>query len=211
MPRTPIDYSKTVFYKIVCNDLSIKDCHVGHTTDFTKRKALHKSGCQNSNSKQHNLRVYQFIRANGGWINWSVIPIEQMAMDNHLDALRREREHIEGFGSTLNKLIPSRSSAEYRHEYYIEHRTEYQEKNRMYRETNKDNIRDYNKQHRETNKDKIQEHKQQYNEANKDANYERVKRYREKHCGEKATCPTCGKELSWRSVSNHTKSLHTSS
>ena len=46
MPRKPIDYSKTISYKIVCNDLSITDCYVGHTTDFTKRKSHHKSDCK---------------------------------------------------------------------------------------------------------------------------------------------------------------------
>ena len=36
MPRKPIDYSKTHFYKIVCNDTEIKPVYVGHTTDFTR-------------------------------------------------------------------------------------------------------------------------------------------------------------------------------
>ena len=34
MPSKPMDYSKTRFYKIVCKDLNIKDCYVGHTTDL---------------------------------------------------------------------------------------------------------------------------------------------------------------------------------
>ena len=34
-------------YKIVCNDLSITDCYVGHTTDFVKRKCNHKIICNN--------------------------------------------------------------------------------------------------------------------------------------------------------------------
>ena len=37
MPKLPIDYSKTIIYKIICCDLNIKDCYVGHTTDFTRR------------------------------------------------------------------------------------------------------------------------------------------------------------------------------
>jgi len=36
MPRTPVDYSKTIIYKIVCKDLSIVDLYVGHTTDLEK-------------------------------------------------------------------------------------------------------------------------------------------------------------------------------
>jgi hypothetical protein len=35
MPKKPIDYSKTHFYKIVCNDTNIKPCYVGHTTEET--------------------------------------------------------------------------------------------------------------------------------------------------------------------------------
>ena len=46
MPRVPIDYSQTHFYKIVCRNTDIKDCYVGHTTDFTKRKNRHKSDKQ---------------------------------------------------------------------------------------------------------------------------------------------------------------------
>ena len=34
MPKSNCDYSRTVIYKIVCNDLSITDCYVGHTTEF---------------------------------------------------------------------------------------------------------------------------------------------------------------------------------
>ena len=38
MPHKEVDDSKTHFYKIVCKDLSIKDCYVGHTTNFKNRK-----------------------------------------------------------------------------------------------------------------------------------------------------------------------------
>ena len=38
MPKTPIDYTKTVIYKIVCLDLDIKDSCVGSTTSFIKRE-----------------------------------------------------------------------------------------------------------------------------------------------------------------------------
>ena len=41
MPRKEIDYSNTHFYKIVCKDLNIKDCYVGHTTNFKNKKYEH--------------------------------------------------------------------------------------------------------------------------------------------------------------------------
>ena len=37
-----MDYSNTYFYKIVCKDLNVTDCYVGHTLNFTKRKCTHK-------------------------------------------------------------------------------------------------------------------------------------------------------------------------
>ena len=41
MPKTPIDYTKTIIYKIICLDLEIKDNYVGSTTSFLKRKQQH--------------------------------------------------------------------------------------------------------------------------------------------------------------------------
>ena len=39
MPRTPIDYSKTLIYKLVKNDdYDNANVYVGSTTDFTRRK-----------------------------------------------------------------------------------------------------------------------------------------------------------------------------
>jgi len=75
MPKTPIDYSKIVIYKIVCNDLNIKDVYVGSTTDFRKRKNAHKTHCCNVDSRDYNLKVYTIIRANGGWCDWTMIKI----------------------------------------------------------------------------------------------------------------------------------------
>ena len=77
MPRKQIDYSKTHFYKIVCKDTNIKDCYVGHTTDFTRRKSQHKHLCYAENDKGYNIYVYEFIRENGGWDNWNMVEIEK--------------------------------------------------------------------------------------------------------------------------------------
>ena len=73
MPKTNRDYSKIVIYKIVCNDLNITDCYVGHTTEFTKRKWSHKGDCNNDKSKSYNSLIYTFIRNNGGWNNWTML------------------------------------------------------------------------------------------------------------------------------------------
>ena len=51
MPKTKTDYSKTIMYKIVCNDLNVKDCYVGHTINWIKRKSSHKTSCNNPKKK----------------------------------------------------------------------------------------------------------------------------------------------------------------
>ena len=66
MPKDNIDYSNTIIYKIYCNDSSLTDIYVGHTTNFIKRKYQHKVLC----NKKSKLKIYDIIQKNGGWNNW---------------------------------------------------------------------------------------------------------------------------------------------
>ena len=75
MPRLPISYQNTVIYKLVCNDLNVPYTYVGHTTDFTKKKYAHKYSCNNVKDKSYNFKVYQTIRENGGWVNWTMLMV----------------------------------------------------------------------------------------------------------------------------------------
>ena len=43
MPKVKADYSNTIIYKLCCNDPSITEIYIGHTTNFTQRKNRHKS------------------------------------------------------------------------------------------------------------------------------------------------------------------------
>jgi hypothetical protein len=151
MPRKIIDYSKIMMYKIVSNDLNIRECYVGSTTEFTKRKYNHKSSCTNVNGKKYNLKVYQFIRDNGDWHNWSMVLIEMFLCTNHLESLQRERYWCEHLNTTLNSLVPSRSQKEYIVA-NIDHITDQQ---KQYREANREHIREQKKQYREEHMEKI--------------------------------------------------------
>ena len=113
MPKTCIDYSKCIIYKIVCHDYNVKDLYVGHTTDLVKRRSQHKTRCTNSRTKGYDIKIYKVIRDNGGWDSWDMTLIEQCKCENRLDSLRKEREYIELFEVTLNRQIPTRSSVEY--------------------------------------------------------------------------------------------------
>jgi len=137
--RAERDYSKGIIYKLCCNDLTVKEIYVGSTTNFKERKTKHKHSCTNLKRKAYNLKVYQYIRSNGGWDNWDMILVENYnATDkHHLGA--RERYWLEELKATLNGQVPSRSDKEYRQEnrnklneiakkYYEDNKTKQKEK-----------------------------------------------------------------------------------
>jgi hypothetical protein len=140
MPMQKVNYSNTVMYKIVSNDLNIRDCYVGSTTDFTKRKCAHKTDCTNINSKKYNYKVYKFIRDNGDWHNWSMILIEMYSCTNHLESSQRERYWCEHLNATLNSVIPSRTKQEYNKQYDINNKDQNREQNKLYRKANQEQI-----------------------------------------------------------------------
>jgi hypothetical protein len=114
MPKKEINYSKTVMYKIVCNDLTVKDLYVGSTTDFTKRKSTHKSHCNNESDSKYNLKVYKMIRENGGWDNWTIVQIEAYPCNNNNETRARERHWYEMLHATMNSIVPVRTQKQYR-------------------------------------------------------------------------------------------------
>ena len=63
-------------YKLCCNDTDITEEYVGSTKNFNRRRASHKSNCNNEKSKEYNYNVYHFIRVNGGFNNWRMIQLE---------------------------------------------------------------------------------------------------------------------------------------
>ena len=116
MPKTEIDYSKCVIYKIVSKDLTITDCYVGHTTNFRKRKNKHKDhiyDVENKNGK-HNFKVYQYIINNGGWENWIMIEVEKYPCGDGNEARARERYWYETLEATLNTDTPNQTKKEWR-------------------------------------------------------------------------------------------------
>ena len=109
MSGKEIDYSITPvsFYKIICNDLNVKDFYVGHTTSFRQRKSKHKQSCHNENSKDYKYRVYEFIRNNGGWENFTMLEIEKKIVKDKREAEWIEQIHKETLHATLNVTNPN--------------------------------------------------------------------------------------------------------
>jgi len=60
-------------YSIQCKDKEVKEFYIGSTKTYDIRYTIHKSNCNNKNSKDYTYPVYKFIRENGGWNNWEMI------------------------------------------------------------------------------------------------------------------------------------------
>jgi hypothetical protein len=207
MPRKEINYSKTIIYKLVCNDPSITDVYVGHTTDFIRRKQGHKTVCNNENSNKYNLYVYQFIRNNGGFNNWEMIEIEKYPCNDTHEATVRERHWLETLGATLNRQVPTRTTKEWREtnreqliekakEYYESNKEIINEKNKEYRKENREQINEKNKEYYEANRDRLNEYQKEYQKENREQLNEKKK--------EIITCE-CGCELTKGNLATHRK------
>jgi len=106
MPKVVIDYSNTIIYKITCKNPAVKDLYVGHTTNFVQRKHAHKNTCSNEKSSKYNCKLYQAIRNNGGWNNWTMEIINFFNCKDHYDARKKEQEYFELLNATLNSIEP---------------------------------------------------------------------------------------------------------
>ena len=170
MPRKEIDYSKTIIYKIQHED-NEELVYVGHTTDFIKRKNQHKSNSNSEKQKYFNLKLYNMIRANGGWQCFKMVMIEEYPCVNHLEACRREDECMRELKATMNSwgaVFSKEKQLEKMKQYYEankEQRVKYQ---KQYEEANKEQILEQKKQYYESNKEKLSEKHKQYYEANKE-------------------------------------------
>ena len=197
--RIKINYETTEvsFYRFVCNDPEIKSSYVGHTTNFTERKACHKQRCNNTDYK-----LYQIIRDNGGFDNWKMIEIESRLVKDKREAERIEQEWIEKFEVDMNKkrAFGKKDATEYFKEYYEKHREQKITYITQYAQENADKISDYQKEYQLKNADKLKEQKEQYYLDNK----ERWEKYTEKR-KEKITCE-CGCVVSKARFTTHKKS-----
>ena len=128
MPRLAINYDNTVIYKLqhVDDDTLL---YVGHTTNFTKRKAEHKSNLFNSKTKAYNYKVYQMIRNNGGWDMFRMIEIKQFQCCNKREAEAEEDRVMRELKGTLNTnraFLTDQDKKDDKKEYRDKKRTEFE-------------------------------------------------------------------------------------
>ena len=193
MPKKPMDYSKTNFYKIVCKDTDNSNMYIGHTTNFTKRKNRHKNNCINPNMKNHNTYLYKMIRDDEGWENWNMILLDTLYCENRLEALKKEREYIEKLKPSLNQLRPILSEEDKEQQNLQQNEKKkqdrkdnpekYKEIDRLKYEKRRDEALSKAKEHYENKKDEINAKKKYayYNRGGKEKSSARCKKYRAEH------------------------------
>jgi len=173
-------YENSVIYKIKHNeDYDDTNIYVGSTSNFKNRKNQHKTNCNNVNLIAYNYLVYQYIRDNGGWNNWVMIPIEQYPCNSKKELEIKERHHIDLLRPALNKYIPTRTDKEYR-------------------EDNKEILAEKKKKRYENNKEIINQKNKEYKKANKEQLKEKGK--------EKVICDHCGGEYRKYDLKRHQRS-----
>lgn len=117
---TENDTCQYIFYTFVCNDPNVTDCYVGSTKAFRQRKAYHKRICNDDKYKSHNCKIYKMIRANGGFDNWQMIPID-VKVCNKVEARIHENILIQEKKATLNSnkaYISDEEKKAYQKEYH---------------------------------------------------------------------------------------------
>ena len=88
-------------YCIVSKDTDVQEVYIGSCVDLKKRIDVHKSNCNNKNSKKYNYKVYQFIRENGGFDNWKFIWLEMFKTDDTIFLRQLEQNYINTFPEEL--------------------------------------------------------------------------------------------------------------
>ncbi len=111
-------------YKLASKDVAVKEIYVGSTTNLKMRKHGHKWRCNHEDDKDYNIKVYQFIRANGGFSSWDIIQLERVEFETKYELRARERHFVELLNPSLNKQLPNRTNAESYRRYYDNHKAE---------------------------------------------------------------------------------------
>jgi len=170
------DYSKSVIYMIKKkDDDDNENIYIGSTKDFKQRKWDHKKSCNNPNSVGYNMKVYQYIRENGGWDNFVMDVILAYPCNDKYQLKLREDEIICEINSKLNTNRANRGQKQY----YQDNLDKIKEKKKKYHQKNKEKIKEQMKEYRELNEEKIKEQSKKYRKLNKEKLAEKTREYQQ--------------------------------
>ena len=96
------NYNQARIYKITCNLPTINEIYIGSTADYESRCLNHRSYCHNVKHPNYGNKVYNYIRANGGFGNFTIDVIEHYPCANKTAMRKREQYWINEYKPTLN-------------------------------------------------------------------------------------------------------------
>jgi len=97
------NYNQARIYKITCNLPTINEIYIGSTADYEQRCINHWSACHNVNHPNYRFKVYNYIRNNGGFGNFTIDVIEHYPCANKTEMRIREQHYINALKPTLNE------------------------------------------------------------------------------------------------------------
>ena len=205
MPRKPIDYRNSLVYQICKDNINL---YVGSTTNLASRKSQHKKNCKNPNSPDYEKKLYQYIRADGGWTNQYIVVMIQAYPEckNANELLMFERQHYDRLNPLLNVIRPclyEGEAKELQKQYRIENAETMKGYQAQYRIDNAETIKQNNAQYYVENAETIKQHRIE--------NAETIKGYQAQYradnndkATEKHTCQ-CGGKYTTNHKSSHNK------
>ena len=158
--------SEYTIYKIICKNNLITDCYVGQTMNFKLRGQQHQNKCNNPKSDRYNIKLYTFIRDNGGFDNWDIKLIATYNCVDKYEAYKFERLHYEELNSTLNDKYPARTKKESFALYRINNKDKLKDLDKIYRDNNVEKEKARNALYRANNVEKEKARHALYNANN---------------------------------------------
>ena len=183
------NYSETVIYKIQ-HETKLDLLYVGHTTEFSRRKAYHK--CQ---VKSNIKKLYQMIRDNGGWDSFKMSPIMEFPCENKIQACIQEEKCRIELNANMNTISAINNPEKYKEtskNYKEEHREELNKKNKEYYQNHKEERKAY--------RDSIAEEQKEYKKEWYANNKDKIS----KKGSQKIMCE-CGVEYTFSNKARHMK------
>ena len=165
-----VNYQEALIYKIAHRYSPY--VYIGSTCNFSRRKAHHKSSCNNEKMKNYNNKVYQTIREMGGWDNFEMVLVAKCPCNDKMELHAKEFEYQQLFDVNMNTYSATSgidpSDPEYMKKYYEKHREEkcekYRENRKKYYEKNREKMREDNKKYYEKHREKMREYQKKYRE-----------------------------------------------
>ena len=196
-----------VIYLIKHKTCDDKKVYVGSTTNLKKRIKKHEEGCYYVKSKEHNYKLYKYIRENGGFYMYEFIILECYVCNFKYELHDREDDYIQMYDNNLNSKRAYLTLGEKR-EKHNKMRKKNNYDNRYYN-NNKEKINEKAKKYRDENKEKINEKAKKKYDENKEKENMRKKKYYDENkekINKKITCE-CGSIVSKHHIAKHLRTL----